>query len=106
MRRPCGNLSTIESALATGVRTSKPPLTASTGTFGNGPAARGVLPAGDGQSLQNVAEPVRAVHEPKGPNEPGDIAAIAALSTPSRSDTGVVGAHGNCPSAHVVATLS
>src|SRR6266487_5760585 len=70
IRCPCGNWLTMAAAFATGVRRSKPPLTATIGTFGNGPAPSGVLPAGEGHSRQRDAVPRRAAQLPNGPNEP------------------------------------
>ena len=49
---PLGNWEMTVTAFATGVRRSKPPFTASTGTFGNGPGPSGVFPAGEGHCSQ------------------------------------------------------
>jgi len=49
---PCGNCEITETAFAVGVRMSRLPERASTGTSGKGPAARGAFPAGEGQKRQ------------------------------------------------------
>ncbi len=103
---PCGKRATTEAAPSVGVRMSKPPLTASMGTFGSGPAPSVAPPAGLGQSRQKSALPNRAAHVPNGPNVPGGRAAIAACSSAGRSAIGVSGAHGNGPSWQTVAAYS
>ena len=105
MRRPCGNWSTTATALATGVRMSKPPFTARTGTFGNGPGPSGVLPDGEGHCSQKYAVPRRAAHLPKGPNDPGSKPATAWSIAARRWPGGVAGDHGKTPSAQLVAAL-
>ena len=92
-----------ETALSVGVRMSKPPLIASTGTSGSGPAPSGAPPAGDGHLRQNCALPRRVAQTPNGPNEPGGSASRAALASAGRSATAVSDCHGNGPSRHVVA---
>src|SRR5262249_3620602 len=91
---------------AVGVRKSRPPLKAIIGTFGRGPAPRGALPAGDGQSSHSYAKPRRAAQAPNGPKDPEGIPATAALRIDARAEGGVSGAHGKRPSAQFVATLS
>src|SRR6059058_1280451 len=66
--RACGKRAATVSAPAVGVRMSKPPLIASMGTFGSGPAPRARPPAGLGHLRQKSAFPNRAAHDPKGPN--------------------------------------
>ena len=71
---------------AVGVRMSKPPLTASTGTFGSGPAPSGAPPAGLGQPRQKSALPKRC--RPRAERAAGcrrGSAAIAACSSAGRS---------------------
>src|SRR5690242_18109483 len=67
-RWPCGNRETTDTALPVGVRMSKPPLSASTGTFGSGPALSVAPPDGLGHFRQKSALPKRAAHVPNGPN--------------------------------------
>ena len=105
-RCPCGKRLVTEAALAVGVRKSSPPLNVSTGTFGSGPPASGALPDGEGHRSQKYAVPRRAAQVPNGPKEPAGRAATAAFRTEVRSDGGVVGAHGKCTSAQVVAAYS
>src|SRR6266516_6544417 len=100
---PCGNWATTLAALAVGVRMSKPPLTASIGTSGSGPAPSGAPPAGLGQFRQKSALPKRAAQLPKGPRDPAGNAAMAACSIAARSAGGVLGSHGNGPSWQSVA---
>src|SRR5579885_960023 len=104
-RCPCGKRATTEAAPAVGVRMSKPPLTASIGTFGNGPAPSG-SPVGDGQPTQVAALPSSAAQGPNGPRVPAGSDEIAACRIAGRCATGVSGAHGNGPSRHVVAAYS
>ena len=103
---PCGKRATTDAAPSVGVRMSKPPLIASIGTSGSGPAPSAAPPAGLGQSRQKSALPKRAAQVPNGPNEPGGSAAIAACSSAGRSATGVSGAQGNGPSWQTVAAYS
>src|SRR5919201_6985953 len=104
-RCPCGNNAVTAAASAVGVRKSRPPLNASIGTFGRGPAPSGAFPAGEGQSSHSYERPSRAAHAPNGPNEPAGKPATAALRIEVRADGGVSGDHGNTPSAQLVATL-
>ena len=71
MSRPCGNLETTATALAVGVRMSKPPFTASTGTFGSGPGPRGAPPEGSGQPRQKCPLPIAAAQLPNRPEGAG-----------------------------------
>ena len=82
---------------------SKPPLIASTGTFGSGPAPSGSPPEGLGQSRQKSAFPSFAAHEPKRPKVPAGSAEIAWVSSPCRLATGVSGVQGKAPSRQDVA---
>src|SRR6266550_1408330 len=100
---PWGNSAATDAAPAVGVRMSKPPLTASTGTFGRGPGASAAPPAGLGQPRQKSALPNRAAQTPNGPNAPGGRAARADCSSAARAPTGVSGVHGNGPSRQTVA---
>ena len=68
---PWGKRETTDTAPAVGVRMSKPPLTASTGTFGSGPAPSVAPPDGLGQPRQKSALPKRAAHVPNGPERAG-----------------------------------
>src|SRR3954452_6665734 len=104
---PWGKLRTTAAALEVGVRMSYPPLRASTGTSGSGPApSGGVGTAGVGHLRQNAAVPSLVAHEPNGPSDPAGSALIAADSFPGRSASGAAGSHGKCPSAQDVAALS
>src|SRR5436305_15220263 len=100
---PWGNRATTAAALAVGVRMSKPPLTASTGTFGSAPDVSAAPPDGLGQPMQKSALPSRAAQAPNGPKVPGASAAIADCSSAARAATGVSGIHGNGPSRQTVA---
>src|SRR5258707_1159658 len=100
---PCGKRATTDAAPAVGVRMSKPPLIASIGTLGSGPAPSVAPPAGLGQPRQKSALPNRAAQVPNGPNEPAGKAAIAACSSAGRAAGGVSGVHGNGPSWQTVA---
>jgi hypothetical protein len=82
---------------------SKPPLTASSGTFGSGPGPKTPPPAGVGQRRQKSAFPKRAAHLPNGPNDPAGSASTADLYTADRLPTGVFGSQGKGPSRHTVA---
>src|SRR5690349_16286707 len=100
---PCGNLAMTDCAPAVGVLMSKPPLTASTGTSGSGPAPSVAPPEGLGQPRQKSALPNFADQEPNGPSVPGGSCAIACCSSAGRWSGGVSGAHGNGPSWQTVA---
>src|SRR5712691_2880784 len=100
---PCGNRATTDVAPAVGVRRSKPPLKASTGTFGSGPVASEAPPDGLGQPRQKSALPSCAAQVPNGPNVPGGSAAIADCSRVGRTLVGASGVHGNGPSRQTVA---
>src|SRR5690242_16832026 len=100
---PWGNCAMTEAAPAVGVRMSKPPLIARTGTLGSGPAPSGAPPAGLGQPRQKSAFPKPADQVPNGPRVPAGRAAIAACSSAGRWSGGVLGSHGNGPSWHTVA---
>jgi hypothetical protein len=90
-------------AFAVGVRKSNPPFKARTGTFGRGPGPSGVFPAGDGHSSQKKALPIRAAQLPNGPRVPFGNVPMVAFRIACRAEGGVLGAHGNCPSAQFVA---
>ena len=60
---------------------SKPPLTASTGTFGSAPDVSAAPPDGLGQPMQKSALPSRAAQAPNGPKLPGASAAMADCSS-------------------------
>src|SRR5581483_1039927 len=92
--RPCGKRETTETAPAVGVRMSKPPLIASTGTSGRGPGPSAAPPAGLGQPRQKSAFPNLVAHWPNGPSVPGGSALIAACSIAGLSAGGGSGSHG------------
>ena len=75
---------------------SKPPLTASSGTFGSGPGPKTPPPAGVGQRRQKSAFPKRAAHLPNGPNDPAgervDRRLVHRRPAPDRSVGGPRGA--------------
>src|SRR6266849_1812707 len=101
--RPCGKRATTDTAFAVGVRRSKPPLTASMGTFGRGPAPSVAPPDGLGQARQKSALPSWAAQGPNGPSEPAGSAARADCSSAPRAAGGVSGDHGKGPSRQTVA---
>ena len=100
---PCGNIAATAAALAAGVRMSMPPATASTGTFGSGPAASPTCPLGSGHPRQKLALPTWYAQLPKGPNVPDWSAATAVWSVAGRPATGALAAHGSGPSLQMVA---
>ena len=100
---PCGNCATTDCAPSVGVRMSKPPLSARTGTFGYAAGDRFTPPDGVGQVSHRLAFPRSAAQVPNGPNVPGGSAAIALRRRPGRADGAESAGHGNGPSRQSVA---
>ena len=85
---------------------SRPPVTASIGTFGSGPDASFALPVGDGQPMQKCALLKSADQRPKAPSVPGGSAAAPVAYVAARVSMGASVAHGSGPSAQTVAAKS